>query len=173
MLICEGMTFQRCLMKKDKMVRFILKVENCRVSILYVDPEIIKLPKTIILPPFSFWNSFELYPDKDQSLLNVFNLRLFLNFQITIIQSKVFLDQLNYRVVDCREFFSLDFEGPFALRWEYWSGLIFFGNLLRVSLENSLPVVQPFLFDFDYTNLRGFALHIIVLFLRHWIWFDV
>ncbi len=167
------MTLQRCLMEKNEMVRFILKVEYCRVSILYVNPEIIKLPKTIILPPFIFWNSFKIHPDKYQSLLDVFYFGFLLNFQITVFQSKIFLDQLNDRVINCREFFPFDFERPFAFRWEYWSSLIFLRNLLGVSFENSFPIVKTFLLDFNYTDLRGFVLHHVFLFLRHWIWFEI
>ena len=166
------MVLQRSLMKKHKMVRLVLKVKYCRVPVLYVNPEFTQLPKTVILHPLFLWHTFKLNSDQFKCLLDVLDIVFLLNFQIPIIQPKILLDKLDYRVINGWKLLSLDFEWPFSFGRKYWSGLVLFVNLLGVGFENGFPVVEPLLLNFDDTDLRGFLLHGIVFFLWHFMIFD-
>ena len=124
-------------------------------------------------------NSLNLNSNQLKNLFNIWNSILLLDFQIFIFQTKVFLDQLNNRLINSWKLSSLDFEWPFALRWKGRNGLILLSYLLWVSLNYCFPIIESSVLDFNYADLRLLFVHIlflgmrfvfIIIKLKNWIW---
>lgn len=158
-----SMVFKWSFIEKHKMMWLILEIYNRCVSVLNIYPKVIDLPKFIIMRPLFFCDSRCAKTHNFENLLDVCNVIFLFNFQIFLLKTKIFLYQLNNRLVDARKLSSFYLEQPLAYWWKDGCLLILLDILLRVWFNYRFPVIEPLVLDFTNADLRILLIYIALL----------